>query len=135
MRVIGEIRLLRDAVGINAFIWDGKEFRPKILRSSDNVWIRRGNIVESKAFPSFKLFIKGLEYRLFFPGFSQVWFLKFEPLRFEPADKGLKGTLWVFSNGIWKPKRNSNSYECFVVKGKVPFWSVLLTLLGVARVV
>ncbi len=134
-RALGEIRPLKDATGFSTFIWDGKEFKPKILRNPRNVWRRRGNTVESKAYPFFRLCIKGFEYHLFFPGFSQVWFLRFEPLSFEPADKSLRGTLLVFSKGIWRLKENNHSQEPFVIKGLLPFWSVLLTLLGIASIV
>jgi len=135
MRVVGEIRPLRDTTGVSTFIWDGEEFKPKILRNPKNVWRRRGDTVESRAYPYFRMCIKGLKYHLFFPGFSQIWFLRFKPLRFEPADRSLRGTLWVFSKGIWRLKENNRSQESFAVEGILPFWSVLLTLIGIASIV
>jgi hypothetical protein len=132
MKVIGKIKPLRDITDFNTFIWNGMEFMPE--RCNCSSWIRENNIVRAKDFPFYKVLIRNNRYFISFPGFSQSWILKIYPFRFEPTDKDSLRDSWIFSNGIWRLEKERYPNRCFVVKGRIPFWSALLTLLGIAKI-
>jgi hypothetical protein len=136
MKVVGEIKPLEDPTDINTFIWNGEEFRHKVLKCDNYVWIIQGDTVKCKGLSPFKLILQGgrkrCEYCLISSGFSQKWLLKIDPYpKFEPVSGKPEEVSWVFSNGVWRPEKKSCFRKSFSVKGFVPFWAVLLVLLGV----